>query len=74
MFNMGISNNWGCVSGNEFQLTCLCKAQLQKHCITGCNVILSIPVAERSKTKVSGRSLAGIAGSNPAEGLDVCLL
>jgi hypothetical protein len=29
----------------------------------------SIPVA-----CVCGRSLAGIAGSNPAEGMDVCLL
>ena len=30
--------------------------------------------AERSKAWVFGRSLAGIAGSNPAGGLDVCLL
>ena len=28
-------------------------------------------MAERSKMRVYGRSLAGIAGSNPAEGMDV---
>ena len=33
-----------------------------------------IPIAARSKTWVYGRSLAGIAGSNPAYGMDVCLL
>ena len=29
------------------------------------------PVAERSKVRVCGLSLVGIAGSNPAEGIDV---
>ena len=33
-----------------------------------------IPVAELSKARVYGRSLAGIAGSNPAGGMDGCLL
>ena len=33
-----------------------------------------IPVAERSKATVCGRSLTGISGSNPAEGMDVCVL
>jgi hypothetical protein len=33
----------------------------------------SIPVAERSKKRVCGRSLAVIAGSNPAVGMDVCV-
>jgi hypothetical protein len=33
-----------------------------------------IPVAVRSKAWVYGRSLAGIVGSNPARGMDVCLL
>ena len=33
---------------------------------------LPIPVAERSKVSVCGRSLAGVAGSNPAWGMDVC--
>jgi hypothetical protein len=31
-------------------------------------------VAERSKAWVCSRSPAGIAGSNPAGGMDVCLL
>ena len=31
-------------------------------------------VAARSKAWVCGQSLAGIAGSNPAEDMDVCLL
>ena len=33
-----------------------------------------ILVAARSKAWVCGRSLAGIAGSNPSGGKDVCLL
>jgi hypothetical protein len=32
------------------------------------------PLAARSKAWVCGHSLAGIAGSNPAGGMDVCLL
>jgi len=31
-------------------------------------------VAARSEAFVCGRTLAGIVGSNPAEGMDVCLL
>ena len=33
-----------------------------------------IPVVVRSKVWVCGRSLPGIAGSNPAGGMNVCLL
>ena len=33
-----------------------------------------IPVAARSKAWVCGQSPARIAGSNPAGGMDVCLL
>jgi len=33
-----------------------------------------IPVSARSKVRVCGRSLAGIAVSNPAGGMDVSLL
>jgi hypothetical protein len=33
-----------------------------------------IPVAARSKAWDYGRSLAGIAGSNPAGAMDICLL
>ena len=32
------------------------------------------PVAERSKARVYGRSLAGIAGSNPAWGIHVSVV
>ena len=31
-------------------------------------------MAERSKAMVCGRSLAGVAGSNPAGGMDVCVM
>jgi hypothetical protein len=36
--------------------------------------LLQITVAERSKARVCGRRLAGIAGSNSAWGVDVCVL
>jgi hypothetical protein len=36
--------------------------------------VAPMPVASRSKARVCGRSLAGIAGSNPASGMDECLL
>jgi hypothetical protein len=36
--------------------------------------VVPIPVAVRSKAWVCGRSLTGIVGSNPAKGMDVCLL
>ena len=35
---------------------------------------MPIPVAARSKVWACGLSLAGIAGSNPAGGMDFCLL
>ena len=35
---------------------------------------MPIPVAEQSKTRVCGRSLAGVAGSNFSGGLDVCVV
>jgi len=34
---------------------------------------MPIPVAVRSKASVCGLFLAGIGGSNPAGGMDVCL-
>jgi hypothetical protein len=37
------------------------------------NVLRPIPVAERPRAWVCGRSLAGIAGSNPAGDIDACL-
>ena len=33
-----------------------------------------IPVAERSKARDCGRSLAAVAGSNPTGGMDVCVM
>ena len=33
-----------------------------------------MPVAERSNAWVCGRPLAGIVGSNPAGGMDICVL
>ena len=54
------------------------KNYINKSCICSFNLIKRhiwpIPVAERSKARVYGRSLAGIAGSNSAGGMDVCLL
>jgi hypothetical protein len=32
-----------------------------------------VPVAARSKASVCDRTLTGTVGSNPAEGMDVCL-
>ena len=37
-------------------------------------IINNFPVAARPKASVFGRSLAGNTGSNPAGGMDVCLL
>jgi hypothetical protein len=37
-------------------------------------LIEPFPVVAGSKAKVHGRSLAGIAGSNPGKSMDVCLL
>jgi hypothetical protein len=41
-------------------------------CVSVC--VGMIPVAERSKARVCDRSVAGIAGSNPAGDIDACLL
>ena len=46
--------------------------KLQKYYIGICKYHLILVVA-RSKAWVCGRLLAGIAGSNPAGGKDVCL-
>jgi hypothetical protein len=35
---------------------------------------LLIPVTDRSKARVCGRSLAGVADSNLAGGMDVCVV
>jgi hypothetical protein len=38
------------------------------------NVRKPVPVAERCKGWICGRSLDEIVGSNPTDGMDVCLL
>ena len=38
------------------------------------NALKPISAAARSKLEVCGRSLTGNAGSNPARGMDICLL
>jgi hypothetical protein len=38
------------------------------------NVRKPVPVAERCKESICGRSSAQIMGSNPAGGMDVCVL
>ena len=35
---------------------------------------MGIPIAKLSKARVCGSSLAGIAGSSPARGIDVCVV
>jgi hypothetical protein len=35
---------------------------------------LPIPVVERSTARICGPSLAGVAGFNPAGGMDVCVV
>jgi hypothetical protein len=42
--------------------------------ITGFIIVQIILVAARSKTSICGLTLAGIAGSNRAMGMDVCHL
>ena len=42
--------------------------------LDGRGIKLSIPVAERSEVRVCVRSPAGIAGSNPSGGMDVCVV
>ena len=38
------------------------------------SLLLPVPVAARSKAQIYGRSSAAIVGSNPTQGLDVCVL
>jgi hypothetical protein len=40
--------------------------------VDGIHIYMPIPVTARSKAWVCGRSLAGIVGSNPTGGMDVC--
>jgi hypothetical protein len=40
----------------------------------GRGLILPIPVAKLSKARVCSRLLVGVKGSNPAGGMDVCVV
>ena len=42
--------------------------------ISQCGLYRPIPVAERSKEMLCGHSLAVVAGSNAAGGMNICLL
>jgi hypothetical protein len=55
---------------------CVCVLKFLQICFFHETLVIDLPilVTVRSKPWVSGRSLAGISGSNPAENLDVCLL
>jgi hypothetical protein len=55
------SNTWECEVQNVHKLNSKARDQ-------------PIPVAARSNAWVYGRSLAGIAGSNPTGGMDVCVV
>ena len=56
----------------RFALTACC---LVKHKDKSTRISIKLnPVAARAKAWVYDSSLAGIVGSNPAEGMDVCLL
>ena len=60
-------------SATEFLVTVLVSVNV---CVnTGeCVNIMAIPLSARSKVWVCGRSLVGIAGSNPAASMDVWVL
>jgi len=53
-------------------ITDMCVSFLQKFYCT-INLTKPISVAARSKAWDYSRSLAGIVGSNPARGMDVCV-
>ena len=71
-----------CVRCRKWQISMILTYERNKTNICGLSLInsfiffrvfsLPIPVAERSKAWVCSRSPAGIAGSNPAGGMDVC--
>jgi hypothetical protein len=45
-----------------------------RHILKPVSVNDPIPVAERSKARDYGRSVAGVRDSNPAGGIDVCVV
>ena len=59
-------------SATDFLVTVLVSVKVYVN-IGECVNIMAIPVSARSKAWVCGRSLAAIAGSNPAGNMDVSL-
>jgi hypothetical protein len=57
---------------HEFQF--FSSVEIKRNSFTASKIFMSIPVATRSKAWVYGRSFAGIADSNSAGVMDVCLL
>jgi hypothetical protein len=58
---------------SQFLIRVLCLVCVSKY-LPNVVAIVQIPVAARSKAYICGRSPSEIAGSNPTEGVDVCLL
>ena len=74
-----VNQTSGAIAGSELVMQRSgyeCRCPRTSHCSlrTVKLTALPIPVAVRSKAWVCGHPLAGIVGSNPAGGIDVCLL
>jgi hypothetical protein len=78
VFFMFVGTSGLSVSPYTFNYLTLCRAMTQtvsRRPVTSKACVRSpIPVAARSRAWVYGRSLTGIVGSNPAGGLDVCVV
>jgi hypothetical protein len=63
---------WG---GEQYEFSYYSVLMVIKGSFSVCNIhCMQSPVSARSKAWVRGLSLVGIVGSNPAGGMDVCLL
>jgi len=72
-----VANSWQIINRNKGIICVWLKTSLYKFCREYQHVIVirkPVPVAARSKAWVYGRSPAEIVGSNPTEGMYVCLL
>ena len=57
-----------------FVLSVVIHAKICQYIFPNIATVTPVPVAAQSKASVFGRSPAEIVGSNPAGGMDVCLL
>ena len=68
----------GSINAGNFLTSCkvywLASQEGLLHVVSKYSCILTVSVAARSKAYVCGRSPAEILSSNPAEGMDICLL